>query len=210
MHSPVRVVGEFLLAAAGVWVGQFGQPISGPRNGQQIVVDRSGNRVILQQKPLFAALDVQRRCSIAEAEAVPLVDDIEDSAEVERPEAERMRLYGYDFLRLDPGLGICDPHPAQIELPPLAKGFSCGVKSLWPAADFGSGVVADVASGQVELVGSALGIEGNSVAAGQISRDLQLPANRRLRRFAEREHWPQYVMVRVVPLPSSVTADTTR
>ncbi len=105
------VSGEFFLPAAGVGVGELRKPVGGLGNGEQIVVKSSGGGVVLQQEALFAALYVLRGCSVAEAEAVRLVNDVEDAAAIERPEAEGADFYGDDLTGLDLRFGIGDADP---------------------------------------------------------------------------------------------------
>lgn len=190
----MRFAGEPLLPATSVRIGEARQPVGWLGDRQQIVGYGSGNGVQLQQKSLLAALDVGCGRSIAKSEAVRFVDYVENAAEVERPEPKRMRFDGDDLLRLDRNFGVCDSHPAEVELPPLPKGEAGRREGLRSVADFGAHVVPDVAFRYMKFVRPALGVAWDAVAAGQIPRDLKPASKRRLLRPEEGEHEPQYGM----------------
>ena len=164
----------------------------------------------LKEEPLLAAFNMERGSAVAEAKAVLLVDNVQDSTAVQGPETKVVGFDSDDCFLLDFGLGIGHPDPAEIEVPPEAKGIACGFEGQWAVADFGADVVADVALGNPQRFRSALRVQRDTVAAGQITRPLQLPVNRGRCWLGEREHPAQYATVTVSPLVSSGTTAVTR
>jgi hypothetical protein len=168
----VGFAGEFSLPAAGVGVGELRHPVGGLGNGEQVVGDCFCGGVVLQQEALFAALDVLRGCSVAEAEAAGLagtvfVDDVEDAAEVEGPEAERVHFDGDNLAGLDLRFGIGDADPAEVEMAPLLHGCFCGFESGCALADLGAMAIHDIATRHLELLRAELGVERRGVVVGQ-------------------------------------------
>lgn len=127
--------------------------------------------MVLQQEALFAALYVVRGCSVAEAEAagfagLVFVDDVEDAAAVERPEAECVRFDDDDLAGLDLCFGIGDADPAEVKMAPLLHGCFGGVEGGCALADLGAVAIHDVAARHLELLRAELGIEWRGVVVG--------------------------------------------
>lgn len=170
VHPPMRTAGEFFLAAAGVNVAEAGEPVSRLGDGEQVVIDGAGDGVVLDQEAFFAALYVHGGGAVAEAEAgwtrrrCRLVDDVEDAADVDGPEAECVGFYGDDFALLDGCLRIGYANPAEIELQPLPEGCFRGCEGGFALADLRAAVVAGESAWAEDLFAAALGVEGDSVA----------------------------------------------
>ena len=187
-HLGVRFAAEAALLASGEGRSEFDQPMRRLGNGQQIVVDLAGDGIVLDEEALFAAFDMHGGSSVAEAEAVGLVDDVENPAVVDRPEAEGVGLDGDDFSGLDGYLGIGNTDPAEIEMLPAAEGCAGCLKGLASVADLSAHVAADKAVRHMQVFGAVLGLKRDAIAAGHCTGDFEVMADRGLSRLAQREH----------------------
>jgi hypothetical protein len=118
----VGVSGEFVLEGAGYWKSKARKRAAWERNSFQLVIDLSGFLIELNQEPLLALLDMHFGRGVEETETAFGISDVYDPAEIERPESERVRFYGYDLPRHDQSSGIGNAHPAKVEHGPLFKG----------------------------------------------------------------------------------------
>ena len=104
LHSAVGIAGEFVLECAtdgapetrekGAWAGDC----------FKLVGNLAGLRIEFKQEALFAFFDVQAGGGVEKAEAGWAVNDLFNSAHVERPEAQGMDFDGYELTRGYAGL----------------------------------------------------------------------------------------------------------
>lgn len=157
------VVGEAALPAAGVGIAEAGEPMRRVGDGEQVVGDGFGAGIEFEEEALFAALDMLRGGAVAKAEAIRFIDDVEDAAAVDGPEAEAVRLDGDDFAGLDLRFRIGDADPAKVEVAPLAQGGFGGFEGGDALADPGAHAVEFVEAGDLDLAGAELRVERGGV-----------------------------------------------
>ena len=92
-----RAPGEFVLEGAGHWKSKARKRAAWERNSFQFVIDLAGFLIELNQEPLLALLDMHFGRGVEETETAFGISDVYDPAEIERPESERVRFYGYDL-----------------------------------------------------------------------------------------------------------------
>src|SRR4051794_13135333 len=90
-HRRRRLLRESLLDSPHVGIPQPGQDLVRPGEGQDVVPDRPARPIPFDEEPLLARLGVARQGPVGEAEPrdrTLLLDDVDDPAGVEPPEAE--------------------------------------------------------------------------------------------------------------------------
>ena len=187
-HFLVGFEGETLLLAASVGISQKRHPVGGLGDGEQVVVDGFGRGVVLEQEAFFAAFDVERCGAIAKAEAVWLIDHVEDAADVYGPEAERVGLDSDERAGFNLDLRIGDADPAEIEMLPVTEGGLRGGEGCVAATDLGAGVVDGVAAQGRKGLSAILRAEGTGVAFWQRARFREQAGEGGRGGSAEREH----------------------
>lgn len=162
------IAGEFVLIKPRDGIAEAGEPVSGLRYGEKFIVDDVGFGVVLDEEPFFAAFDVMSTCAVAEAEALFGVDDVEDLAEVDRPESERMSFDGNCLPWFDDCFGIGDTRPAEVKLLPALKGCFGGFKGRKTFANLAASVVTNIPWRNVDRFRAVLGVKGNGVVTRQL------------------------------------------
>jgi len=125
-HFGMGVAGEAALLAAGVGVAEASEPVGWAGDGEQVIPEFAIG-VLFDQEALFAGFYVEVGGAVGVAEApgfagAVFVDDVEDAAEVEGPEAEGVGFYGDYLVWGDFGFGVGDADPAELEVLPLLHG----------------------------------------------------------------------------------------
>ena len=190
LHPPVRVASEFLLAAAREKVAKLSQPMARLGDSEQVVIDRSGDWIELDEKAFFASLDVHGSRSISKAKAIFFIDHVKDAAQIERPEAERVDLDGDNFFLHDWRIRVGYANPAEIKLQPVPEGFLCGIESRTALAKLRAVVVDSEAVRAENLFVATLCPKIKAIAEGESAGALDLLLNFSLRRPTQREHQP--------------------
>ena len=149
------IAGEFVLECAtdgapetrekGAWAGDC----------FKLVGNLAGLRIEFKQEALFAFFDVQAGGGVEKAEAGWAVNDLFNSAHVERPEAQGMDFDGYELTRGYAGLPIGDAGPAKVEHLPGFEGVASGGEGGLAGAEFGLAEVMDEAGWKAAWLGQS-------------------------------------------------------
>lgn len=137
-HPTMRLSRESVLEGAGDWKAKASQGALWARDCFQLVPNATGSRVKLEEETLFALFHMHCGCDVEESKQGRRIHNFHYSAQIQRPESERVRLDRNDLSLVNCCGGICNPYPSHIKHGPLRKASPCCGESGIALANTGS------------------------------------------------------------------------
>jgi len=127
-HPEMGISREPVLERPRERICQPGKWVPRPRQRLQVIPHRAVLGSEFKQESFLALLGMLCACRVDESEAVRGIDRVHNSAEIQRPQTERMHFDRDHFPGGNRGIRIRYPHPAEIELRPTSKSLTGGRK----------------------------------------------------------------------------------
>ena len=137
----MRASGEPVLEPARERVAQCRQPVPRLRDSLEFVMNFLALRIEGEQKAFLALLNVQGSRSIYETERFSIPRDIDELAQVQRPQPQSMDLHHHGLANRDQGFWIRGLDPTEIELHPLFKGMHRRLEQARTTTQSGAGTI---------------------------------------------------------------------